>query len=354
MNAERMHAVAYEVHKDFRNLDLAKKLQKLASQLQHNTQNPKSPPQDIAPTIEELSETLEASLTNHFSSTWLEIVEEIGGTKFLAKNLKSHLALIFKRNVTSGIQLQEIKLIQESLNPYMGSINSLCNSMENLGVQRELMGAGECEVGIVVPRLAVHNALENFGRELVQLHKMLGVFNEIATDSRESFKIKTISSSELTIFVEMAMKSAACLAFAIERILALYKNMLEIKKLENEMDKRNIPQDAISSVRRHSEGFVDDGIEQLSEDLLAKYHASSNKGRKNELSNELRVGLKKLAKRIDSGYVLDIRIEPYFGEDIVEEDSNVVEIDSIQTTIRNIEYPSAIDKSVLNLPDIDE
>ncbi|WP_299574460.1 hypothetical protein [uncultured Shewanella sp.] len=151
------------------------------------------------------------------------------------------LNLLFERNnITPSVVHQELTQINERLKPFVSSITQLCNSMQALHVGKENLAPGECEVGVVVPRVEVDNALADFGKELVKINKIFSVFAEIATDSRESFKIRTISSSDLTVFLDFAPEVAACTAVAIERIVALYKNLLEIKKLCKGLEEQGV------------------------------------------------------------------------------------------------------------------
>ena len=101
-----------------------------------------------------------------------------------------------------------------------------------LGIGAEDLKPGECEVGILIPRNAVHNNIQEFGKELQDLNFILGTFSELASGDRETFEIKTISSTELMVFLAAIPPVAACVAHAAEKIINFYKTLLEIKKLK--------------------------------------------------------------------------------------------------------------------------
>lgn len=75
------------------------------------------------------------------------------------------------------------------------------------------------------------NDLRTFALELHRLDRTFGVFSELATGTREGFQVRSISSTDLTVFVDAAPEIAACTAIAVERVVALYKKLLEIRKL---------------------------------------------------------------------------------------------------------------------------
>jgi hypothetical protein len=63
-------------------------------------------------------------------------------------------------------------------------------------------------MGVLVPRSAVHNGLSEFGKELIVVRKIVRVFQELATGTREDPKINSISSSDLSVFFQLDPETA--------------------------------------------------------------------------------------------------------------------------------------------------
>ena len=61
----------------------------------------------------------------------------------------------------------------------------MIKGFEKLNIGKEEIEPGQCEISILIPRGYVKNSLANFGEELDDLNKLLGVFSEITTGKRE-------------------------------------------------------------------------------------------------------------------------------------------------------------------------
>ena len=198
------------------------------------------------------------------------------------------------------------------------AIDQLVAAYGALGIGKEDLSAGECELAVLVPRAFVENKLKLFGEELEELNKIFGVFAEIATGERPGFTIKTISSSDLFVCLDLAAITGACVATAVERIIALYKNLLEIRKLQGELKKNGVEKENLRGLEVHANGIMDTGIEVLVQELIQEFCQNAELGRKNELSTELKYSLKKIANRIDRGFNIEVRMQapaPILGAD---------------------------------------
>ncbi len=357
MNAERLHVIARALKADFEAIQLQKNINQLITALQNQVKQPAEPKhqQQLSHTLAEFWVSCETSKANEFTPAWLDIVKEIGGEEFIGKRLQEEVRGITERNnITPSVALQELEQINSRFKLFMTAINQLCASMGALNIGHEQLESGECEVGVVVPRNAVDNALEDFGKELVQINKIFSVFSEIATDSRENFKIRTISSSDLTVFLEFIPEIAACTALAIERIVALYKQLLEIRELRSKMEENGVSKENLSGVDQHANTLMEDGIQILVEDLIRDYHKNPDEARKNELRVEAKYALNRLAKRIDKGYGIDVRIEPYIGDENIETDVDDRLVETILQASKNIQYVKPAGEPILTLPDSED
>jgi len=155
---------------------------------------------------------------------------------------------------------------------------------------------------------------------LERLDDILRVFAELATGSRPDFKIRTISSSDLSVFLDMAPEIGACIAIAVERIVELYKKLLEIRKLRHEMLQQGVPDKELKGVETHAQSMMDSGIDEMVDELLDQYYNKKDHGRKNELKMALKHASKRIASRIDKGFNIEIRVEPFEHSDDQEPD----------------------------------
>lgn len=311
MNVERLHAIALALQDDLSRLNVPSILQQLVSALQNQINQPGQPAyqQQVSQFYDALRSALESSEVNAFSPTWLQVLDEIGAAPLLGHTLDERVTEIFSRNlITPSIALQELQTTLTEIQTLSSAIDQMLAAFRQLKIGSEALPAGDCEVGILVPRAFVDNRLDRFSEELGELNQIFGVFAEVATGGRPGFEIRAISSSDLSIFLDAAPVIGACVAVAIERVIALYKQLLEIRKLQGELTKQGLEKDNLKGIEKHANGLMEQGIDKLVKELLTEFHKVDDNGRKNELSIELKYALKKIANRVDRGFNIEVRM----------------------------------------------
>ncbi len=357
MNAERLHAIAIELQTELDETELPGKVQELVNALQNAVNQPQANHQQIlGGALENLYAVLSDVPSNAFSPGWCQVVDEIGGTQLLGHVLQERIQGIFQRNqITPSVALQEMQEIQQSLEAFKNAIDQIVEGLKCLEVGAEELEPGECELGVVVPRDAVDNKLGEFAKELNELCFVFKTFSEIATGKPDEFKIKTLSSSELMVYLEMIPRVAACVAVAVERIIALYKKLLEIRKLKSDLENEGVPKGKTKSIEEHADGMMQVGIDKISKDIAKQFCRNSDESRKNELGNQLRIALNKIANRIDAGYNIEVRVEPLEeseGEDETKRDQDTTKnISLIQKASKTLQFMKLEGAPLLHLPE---
>lgn len=357
MNAERLHVIARAVIEDLQTTTLEDTLKQLVTHLQNQINQPNQPQhqQKVSETLTGLYQTSESAPSNDFPPTWRQALTELGGEGLLGQELRTTVEEIFSRNqITPSVALDEINQLHTKVQNLRQAFDHVITAFEQLGIGADELDPGECELGVLVPRSFVKNTLENFGEELTELNKIFNVFAEVATGSRPGFEIRSLSSSDLTVLLDLAPEIGACLAIAVERIVALYKKLLEIRKLRNDLKDQGVPKQKLKGVEDHANSVMDEGIEKLILRLIKQFYKEKDDGRKNELSTELRFALKKIAGRIDRGYNIEIRVEPVqtdeegTGEVAPETAQHVQAIKSAAQTLQFIKEEG---EPILSLPE---
>jgi hypothetical protein len=210
------------------------------------------------------------------------------------------------------------------------------------------------EFSIIIPRGAVDNELDQFGRELVKLDRLFRLFCELATGSRDDFKIKAVSSSDLTILLHAVPAVALILVTTFERIAAAYERLLNIITLQRGLKKTNAPDSVLEPMRKFIEKTVKAELESAAKELERGYLRKIDQGRRQELKTELRNALKEISSRYDRGYVFDVRGNE---TDLINEteDPASKEPPSIRRVVaekrQRLKLPKAEDTPILGLPE---
>lgn len=360
MNAERLHAIVGHLNREIEKSGTTGKLQELVNSLQRVVSQPHpNHQQALAQAIKTMASATSDSQSDGFSPTWNQIVQEIGGAGLLGKTLQTRIDGIFSRNsITPAVALEELQTLLSQLSTFKNALAQCLSAFKQFGLGDEQLSPGDCEIGILIPREAVQNSLLDFAEELKDLGQILNVFSEVATGKPDGLHIKTISSSELLVHLQANAPYAACLAVCIERIVALYKQLLEIRKLSGEIKKQGIPEEKTSGIEEYANNMMETGIEKIAIEVIGEFHKKDDKGRKNELTTHLKISLNRIANRIDQGFNLEVRIEPPQTD---EEDKSTADkekdaelnkaVETIQAAAPSMQFIRLEGKPILHLPE---
>jgi hypothetical protein len=361
MNVERLYAIALSIQKDLGESKITDFFQQFVNALANQVSQPAQPQfqQETSRCLNELYIALGKSEVNSFSHAWRQTLDEIGGDYLLGDNLAATITEVFNRNqITPAVALSELQSVFSELAEFSGAIERLVASLHVLGIESEDLGPSESEIGVLIPRAFVDNELGDFANELKEINRIFGVFSEISTGSRPGFRIKTISSSELTVFLEAVPVVAACIAHGVERVVELYKKLLEIRKLQAEMSKQGVPKKDLKGVEDYAKTVMEKGIETVIKELMKEFKSTVEPGRKNELTIELRLALNKLSNRVDSGFNFEVRMQAPVdkggedqGKDQAMQELDRKHYEDISRAATNLQFLKLEGDPILHLPE---
>lgn len=357
MNVERLHRILIDLNEELKKDKIVTLLQQVRDHLQNQVNQPNQPThqKNLVNSLNKLYSALQNSNYNEYSPSWKEIISEISGEIELGIQLKQKIENILATNsITPANALEEIKQIFDDLQTFQTAITNTLTGFQELGIEEEELDAGQCELGYTIPREFVENKLSELKNEIAELNFILNNVSEAVTGEKKEYEVKTISSSDFLLYVIIGLQVADVLANATERILNIYKGILEIKQLRNQLKDKGIPASKTKSIETHANGMMKDEIKAIVKEVMDEHYDGDN-GRKNELQNGLTISLNKLANRIDKGFNVEIRVEPLpepkEEEPTAEYQQNAEMIKSIQESARNIEFLDAGGESILKLPE---
>lgn len=351
MNTERLHAIAIAIIDDINTTKTDSTLKALVDSLQKQVSQPQAPEfqQQVSKQFTTLNTSLKDAPSNNFSPAWRQVLEELGLNDLLGDNLLKRVQKIFESNtITPSVALEELRQLNEQLVARKAALGQVIAAFKQLEIGAEELEPGQCEVGILIPRSAINDKLNEFANALKELNTEFGAFCELTIGSRPGFKIRSVSSSELSVFLQIAPIVMLVITIAVERIVGIYKQILEIRKLHGEMKNQGVPSKALKDVLDYANKKMSEGIEKLVPELLDKYYQNKDAGRRNELATELRFSLNKIAKRIDKGYSVEVRAQSPSEED---KSSEAEYIKVILAASKNLQFLRLEGEAILTLPE---
>jgi hypothetical protein len=359
MNAERLHVVALSLQSELHENRIVQRLQSLANACQQigSTSNSQTQ-QNLVNARDSFYGAVTGTPSDAFTPAWRQILKEMGGENLFGRNLKARVQQILAENqMTPLVAYQQLQKIYETLNTFEESLDRLVAALEHFHVGSETLAPGEAEIALLVPRAEVDDKLNEFREELDNLEFVLNTFSEVATGHQEDLKIRTISSSALMVFLAASPGFAAMLAKAIDFIVSQYKMILEIKKLQAEIERLELPDEISEKTKEHANRRMEAEIEKFTVEIMKEYKVKDD-GRKNELRTAVKISLDMIANRIDRGFNFEVRIEPpeTLEEEEPEADGKVRKaVETIQAAAVNMQYMKLEGPPILALPEkIDE
>ncbi len=359
MNSERLNALALIIQTEMNSANILGKLQNVLAGLQNIVNQPQVPQhqQNLSKSLKELYPSLENAKSESLSPAWKEMLKEIGGADLLGINLRHRIEGIFSRNqITNAIALEEMRMIHNQFSDFKTGIDQVVTGLSKLRIGVDKLEPGECELGLFIPRTAVEDNFGVFAEELSEFSFIFSTFSEVITGKKDDLKIKTLSSSELLIFLKPAIKVAAEIATTVAALISAYKNLLDIKKHREGLKAQNLPEENLTGIDEYINSVIDNAVENIMDNIMQKWGQNiSDQNRRNEMKNGIRLSLKKIVSRIDRGYHIEVRVEPLSESktDSAPTENNETKnyIQTIQEAVKNLEYIKLVGAPVLKLPE---
>lgn len=353
MNAERLHVIVKALKKEMDGKNLVGLMQNLVSGLRALGQNSNAnTQQNVSSHRTVMHQALADSEVDRFSPTWKQVVAEIGGDDLFGAALNKTIEATIGRNqMTPAVAADELEPVRARMEKFSSALAQATSSFSALKIGDEKLAPGECEVGMLIPRSAVGNRLFELTAELRELGIILNTFSEVATGKADELPIETISSSDFLIYILASAPFAACLASAVGAVLGHYKTLLEIRKLQLEIAKLGVPNESAKGIEEYANQHMERGIEKVTVEIMNQFYTGNDGGRKNELTNAVRISLNKIANRIDNGYNIEVRCEPLGAATPEESKGQRAAIAAVQAASKNMQFLKLDGKPILRLPE---
>jgi hypothetical protein len=359
LNAERLHEIASETLRAIDDTQLVQRLAEVDSALSEVMNQPQNPDSQLRLSngLAALDEAVDRFAPDSFSPAWRESLDEIRGETPLGRDLADAVRNAVARNgMTPAAAFNEVEMLLNQLRAFCEALRSLTAAFDSIGVGADELAPGEAEVGFLIPRAAVDDDLRVFGKEMSEVAFILETFSELATGDATTSRIRTISSSALTVFMSSLPAVAACMATAVERLLAAYKNLLEVKRLREEF-RKHVPDATLPEIEEHANSVMEQAIQDATAELFGAYYKGADKPRREELENKTRIALRKLANRLDQGYDVEVRaVLPEPSEDAderlsAERAADIVHAQTIIDAAPRMRFMKMKGERILHLPE---
>ncbi len=310
MNLGKFNGAVWALKVEFEEMEVLQHLNTLKTSLSQSvSQSNVQTAEAFKESLKELKEMLSDCPSNEATPSRRRIFKELNAEDKIGLGILHRVQAIIQENtLTPADALTKIKDFVEKVDFFYKTILAIADGLDELSVEYDKLDEGKYEIGVLIPEDILSQSLSNIEQELKCINSLLRVISEVATGKPVEFSLRAIGSTNLEVFLDAAPKVAVCLVFTIERIVALYKSQLEIKKIKLELEQMQMPAKVTKPLDEHVTGLVKKELEKITKDTIKEYYKKKDNGRKNELKAHLNKVLNYMAERIDKGAVFEVHV----------------------------------------------
>lgn len=311
MHLGRFHSSIYDISHYYQNTDIKEKLNSAISTLENYISNrDESYLSNFKSKIEEIKKSTSELPDELLQPYNQQIINQLGISELIGNELFKGISNIISNN-NFDIQKtrNDLKVFSKELNEKIDHIYNINDSFRDLDVEIEYTQQNEAEIGFFLPREFIGDKLSDLSKEFNKLNLLTKAIVEITSDG-DSYEptIRTISSSWWEIFINATPDQIAIWTLAIERIINLFKTNLEIKSLLEALKSKDLPKNITDDIEKVIEEKINKGLEEIASEIIKSNPTPKDKNRINELSIQLKQGLKYFAHRLNQGAQVEMNI----------------------------------------------
>ena len=332
MNTEKLHTLLADLGDELNQLQVPQLLGAVQNTLQQSIDAPSQEnSENFRGAVTTLFAALEKCPSNDLVPSQYEMFRAIRGTSNTGKGLRTRIENVLNEyNITPASAVTEITKINQEAIQFAKAVQNVLSGFSELQIALDVLGEDEYEVGLIIPRAEDTDTLDTLGEDIQEFDKFFKIIGELVGNGSSSLRIRTIGTTDIGLFLETTPVAALAIITIIERFLAMYMKILEIRIARKKLEELEMPKEAIAIIQQQEDVIIKRELHSTRDEILDTHAAATiDKERRNELSNGLDFSLKFVAKRIDQGLKIEISTpNPLAGQPSEEGESPQIALDT--------------------------
>ncbi|SFB82501.1 hypothetical protein SAMN05421780_101647 [Flexibacter flexilis DSM 6793] len=190
---------------------------------------------------------------------------------------------------------------------YISLIKTTSDSLKKLNIKPHFHSDNTFEVGLLMPNELTNSKITNITKELNNWDKVFKTLKELTSGSVDDTEINFVNNGSLEFFIDNGPQIAICLAVTVERIIKVYKNIVEIRIAKEKLKDLGVSTGEQKDIERQEKDILEKGIDTIAADIIKEFSIKQlDSGRVNELRIAMKGHITYIAKCIDNGMVIEI------------------------------------------------
>lgn len=320
MNTERLYELLEKVRREVVRVGVTEKLDELIQHITNQVNEPQNGAHQtgFSQALTQLRARYQLSWFMQLTPLETDVLEKIGLGILIGRRLPARLVELVRNNgMLPAVVRDALTQISTDLKTQLGYVATTIKSFEQLGLDEGGLAPGVGELALKIPREGIDESFSSFIEDAKFLDALVGTSVEIVEGKHDKLTLKSLASSDYNIALEVAPQVVAFVVLAIERVMAGYKTVLEIRVLRDQLKARQAPDAAIASIEEDIEKRVKEIARKGLDEALKEMKLKLPSGRGNEVKTHAASLFRKLVEKLENGYDLDGRVG---HEEIAPED----------------------------------
>lgn len=263
---------------------------------------------EISTNLSKLKEYFAESISNNYNPSNLKIIQYIGACDYFGMTGFLKLEELLNKNSfnvqKTVVDLQKFVLKRTE---YVSLIKTTSDCLEKLNIQPHFHSDNTFEVGLLMPKELTSNKIINVTNELNHWDKVFKALKELTTGSVDDTEINFINNGSLEFFIDNGPQIAASLAVTVERVIKLYKNIVEIRSAKEKLKELGVSTGDQKAIEKQEKDILNKGIDTIASEIVKEFATKQiDNGRLNELIISMKINITYIAKCIDKGMIIEI------------------------------------------------
>ncbi len=311
MNVYRLRRAIDNLLDDYAQLDLLKRLQRVANALQQsmavgNAQQAQAFQDELAG----FYDALESSASWAFPPSATAILRAIQVDELLAANLSGQIEeIVAANNIVPAAALKQLQDVFKNIREAHTTLSRMREDFDTVGITPLQLDPGEYEIGILIPATVTENNLKVIDAQVHKWWNVARALDEALTGEVDAVRVRTIESGSVDLYICAAPAVAWSVLKTVEKILDVYKKVLEIRKLKRELQVHEaLSKKEEAEVIEAETKLVQKALIQLRGQIMKRYRGS--KADREEVANNVLASLKTIAAAIELGVQIEVNGTP--------------------------------------------
>lgn len=331
MHAERIFSVINELISDAAETRYSNLIDILIAAVAKRLKDPGNQQfdEEVSSAATNLFEQLLKSRTHTFTPTWRKLIHELGLSVLLSENIRMHVDEAFETRLVDSNLKTSLEELKRQITKKHQSLAQLSEGFQTLGIKDDELEPDEVELNISMPRKSIDDQLDGFKKELDELNKQLRVISEICKTDPAPFKIRSISTNDFSLSLDISVDLAEVLLYVLVYLHAARIDLVgKFAALDDKFS--DLPKDLLDQLKKFANDTTRRKIKEAIEQMAENCKQAVDSDKLDQQKGPVTAALSYLAKRLERGFNIDVRVGEHPEEEEEPEEATTPEISRLR------------------------